>query len=215
MELKFFTGCLLIAVAAFGAALGMVYCSGRWDVAIGPEIGFPKVMGLLVWIIGCFILWWKFGKQGNYKRYMVLCLSIALSLIFFLKTSSKLMIKVYVIGFEHAVFSAASPEQWSSVPMDMKKSKEHLTKREILNGEKELPPDYVWKLPPDFVWKVFPSSVPWGYNEDKLIIFDQRGWSFDRELEVGDLNSDDLSSQNVIYQKVYSNNISFLLLGGG
>jgi hypothetical protein len=209
MKLKFFIGCLLVAVVAFGTTLGMAYSSGRWDVAIGPEIAFSKVMGLAVWIFGCFILWLKFGKQGNFKTYMVLGLSIALSLIFFSKTSSRLMVKVYAIGFERAVFSAASPEQWSSVPMIMKKNRERLTKQEILNND-----GYIWKLPPDFVWRVFPSFPPWGLNEDKLIIFYERGWSFNRVLEIGDLKSDGLSSQNVIYQKVYSNNISILLIGG-
>jgi hypothetical protein len=213
MKLKSFIGCLLMAFVAFGTTLGMVYCSGRWTLVIGPEIGFPKVMGLMVWILGCFILWPKFGKQGNYKKYillgvsMALSLSIALSLIFFSRTSSRLMIKVYAIGFEHAVFSAASPEQWSSVPMVMKKSRERLTEQEKLSGEEG--------FPPDFVLKVFPSSEPWGHNEDKLIIFDRRGWSFDRILEVGDLKSDDQGFENIIYQKDYSNNISFLLLGGG
>jgi hypothetical protein len=283
MKLKFFIGCLFTAVVASGATLGIAYCSGRWDVAIGPEIGFskvmglvvcifgcfilwlkfgkkgdyekymalglsmvlslsialaliifssiyfsgrwdvtigpeisfPKIMGLVVCIFGCFILWLKFGKQGNYKTYMVLGLSIALSLMFFSKTSSRLMVKVYTIGFEHAVFSAASPEQWSSVPMIMKKNRERLTERWILNHKKESPPEFSWELPPDYVWKVFPLSPPWGHNEDKLIIFDERGWSFDRALEVGDLKSGDQVFNNIIYRTDYSNNISFLLLGGG
>jgi hypothetical protein len=287
MKLKFFIGCLLIAVVASGATLGMAYCSGRWDVAIGPEIGFSKVMGLVVWIfgcfflwlkfgkkgdyekylalglsmmlslsialaliifssiyfsgrwdvtigpeisfpkvmglvvciLGCFILWLKFGKQGNFKTYMVLGLSVVLSLIFFSKTSSRLMVKVYAIGFEHAVFSAASPQQWSSVPMVMKKNTERLTERWISDhkkeSNKESPPDFFGELPPDFVWKVFPLSPPTTPNQDKLVVFIQRGWSFDRVLEIGDLKSYDLGFKNIIYQTDYSNNISFLLIGGG
>lgn len=210
MKLKFFIGCLLMAVLAFGVVLGMAYCSGRWYLAIGPQIGFPKVTGLMVWVFGFFILLSKFGNQGDYKKYLVLVLSlsIALSLIFFSKAVSRLMIKVYVIGFERAVFSVASPEQWSSVPMSMKKNRERLTEREILNDKKESPPDFVWKVYPGV------NCLPYTPNKDKLIVFMWRGWSFDQVLEVGDLKSYDLGFNDVIYQKNYSNNISFLLLGG-
>jgi hypothetical protein len=209
MTIKFFIGCLFIAVVAFGVTFGMVYCSGRWDVVFGPEIGFPKVMGFVVWIFGCFVLMSRFGKQVKYKKYIVLSLFIVLSSIIFSKTSSRLMIKVYVLGFENAVFNTASPEQWSSVPMIVRENRERLTKQEILDND-----GYIWKLPPHFVWKIFPTFPPWGLNEDKLIIFYERGWSFNRVLEIGDLKSGGLSSPNIIYQKICSNNISFMLVGG-
>jgi len=209
-RLKVFIGCLLASLVASGATLGTVYCAGRWRLAVGPEIFFAKGIGLIVCVLGCVLLFCLLKEKKWYVKFVGFCFSIGLLLASFSWVSNS-MVELYVAGFKQAVFSAASAEQWGSTAMIVKKNSMDSSKDQRWMGN----------LLPDFIWKVYPGitvatgAPDWSApTNDMHIWISWRGWSFDRAIVIGPVKSYTPDFRKILYRKNYSNNISFMLLGG-
>ena len=206
MRKNFFATGFISSATVIASALAVIYSAGRWDYMFIPEFLAAKVFGIMSGIVVCYFLL-KIDKERKLSRCLgAYCILIGFSLLFLVK-SSNLLQKVYFAGYEQAVFSAGSVQQWESLVVYMSDS--------YAKGI-----DWRSKPLPDFVQRVYPGqsanvalmSMKPGTNDYVAVIW--RGVSFDRVLMIGQISSEEFSHSNETYWKQYSKTILFKITGG-
>ena len=189
----------------FISALGIIYSAGRGDHLFTPEFFTARVVGIFAGIITCDFLLRRNNDRRRSRILGAYCVVIAFSLLF-LEKSSDLLHQVYFAGFEQAVFSAGSVQQWESLVVFVSDCES----RGIEWKGKPLP-NFVKRVYSDHYPTVASMSMTPGTND--CLAFIWRGVSLDAILVVGHISSEEFDTANATCWKRYSNTILFKITG--
>jgi len=205
MRCNFFITGLTSSAVGPVSALAITYSAGRWGHVFTPEFFTARLVGIFAGIIVCNLLLRKNAERRRSGILGAYCVVIGLYILF-LEKSSDLLHKFYFAGFEQAVFSAGTEQQWESLVS-------------FIIGSYEKGIDWRNKPLPNFVQSVYPGhdanislmSMTPGTND--YIALDWRGVSFDRILMIGHIRPEEFDSSNGTCCKQYSDTILFKITG--